>query len=129
MARRRLRQRVARFRGGASSSSSTRATRATARTRSRAARTSRASTASRVTLADGRTVVADESYIRESIVAPNAKLVAGFQPLMPTFQGLISEEGLLQLVAYVKSLSKAGPSPAGIPPPVQETSPEKEVRE
>ena len=82
-----------------------------------------------VALAGGRTVVADESYIRESIVAPNAKLVAGFQPLMPTFQGLISEEGLLQLVAYVKSLSKAGPSPDGIPPPVQESSPEREARE
>lgn len=82
-----------------------------------------------VALADGRTVVADESYIRESIVAPNAKLVAGFQPLMPTFQGLISEEGLLQLVAYVKSLSKAEPSPGGIPPPVQGSSPQREVRE
>jgi cytochrome c oxidase subunit 2 len=60
----------------------------------------------KVQLADGRTVVADESYIRESIVNPNAKMVMGFQPIMPTFQGLISEEGLLQLVAYIKSLSK-----------------------
>ena len=59
-----------------------------------------------VRLADGRTVIADESYIRESIVNPNAKMVMGFQPIMPTFQGLISEEGLLQLVAYIKSLSK-----------------------
>ncbi len=64
-----------------------------------------------VQLADGRTLVADESYIRESIVNPNAKLVAGFQPLMPTFQGLISEEGLLQLVAYIKSLSKPPAAP------------------
>ena len=62
--------------------------------------------------------MADESYIRESIVLPQAKLVVGFQPIMPTFQGLISEEGLLQLVAYVKSLSKAAPSPGGISPPV-----------
>ena len=82
-----------------------------------------------VTLADGRTVVADESYIRESIVMPNAKLVAGFQPLMPTFQGLISEEGLLQLVAYVKSLSKVSPPAGAIAPPVQEASPAREVRE
>jgi cytochrome c oxidase subunit 2 len=82
-----------------------------------------------VVLEGGATVIADESYIRESIVMPNAKRVAGFQPLMPTFQGLISEEGLLQLVAYVKSLSKAAPSPAGIPPPVQDSPPEKEVRE
>ncbi len=80
-----------------------------------------------VTLAGGRTVVADESYIRESIVTPNAKIVAGFQPIMPTFQGLIGEEGLLQLVAYVKSLSKAAPSPGGIAPPVKESSPEREA--
>ena len=80
-----------------------------------------------VTLQDGRTVVADESYIRESIVTPNAKLVAGFQPIMPTFQGLIAEEGLLQLVAYVKSLSKVAPSPGGIVPPVKKSSPEREA--
>ncbi|HEX9150358.1 MAG TPA: cytochrome c oxidase subunit II [Thermoanaerobaculia bacterium] len=76
-----------------------------------------------VALQDGRTVTADETYIRESIVMPNAKIVAGFQPIMPTFQGLISEEGLLQLVAYVKSLSKAAPSPGGVVPPVNQPSP------
>jgi cytochrome c oxidase subunit II len=65
----------------------------------------------RVTLAGGGSVTADESYIRESIVNPQAKLVAGYQPLMPTFQGLISEEGLLQLIAYVKALG-AKPPPA-----------------
>jgi cytochrome c oxidase subunit 2 len=64
-----------------------------------------------VQLADGRTVVVDESYLRESILNPNAKTVAGFQPIMPTFQGLVSEEELLQLVAYVKSLSKPQASP------------------
>lgn len=85
-----------------------------------------------VQLADGRTVVADESYIRESILTPNAKIVAGFQPIMPTFQGLVSEEELLQLVAYVKSLSKpsppAGASPAGgaaLPPVNRAESPTK----
>ena len=56
-------------------------------------------------LANGETVVANEEYLRESIVNPQAKLVEGFQPLMPTFQGLISEEGLMQLIAYIKSLS------------------------
>jgi cytochrome c oxidase subunit 2 len=76
-----------------------------------------------VALQDGRTVTADETYIRESIVMPNAKIVAGFQPIMPTFQGLISEEGLLQLIAYVKSLSKAAPSPGGGVPPVNKPSP------
>src|SRR5687768_3840871 len=82
-----------------------------------------------VALQGGGTVIADESYIRESNVMPNAKRVARFQPLMPTLQGMISEEGLLQLVAYVKSLSKAAPSPAGILPPVQDSPLEKEVRE
>ena len=59
---------------------------------------------STVTLNDGRKVTADENYIRESILNPQAKVVQGFQPIMPTFQGQISEEGLLQLVEYVKSM-------------------------
>lgn len=58
-----------------------------------------------VHLAGNQTVVADENYIRESIVTPSAKVVQGFDPVMPTFQGQISEEGLLQLIAYIKSLS------------------------
>jgi cytochrome c oxidase subunit 2 len=76
-----------------------------------------------VHLADGRTIVADESYVRESIVNPQAKLVAGYPPIMPTFQGLISEEGILQLVAYVKSLSSAPPAgsaASAAPVPVRE---------
>jgi cytochrome c oxidase subunit 2 len=60
---------------------------------------------STVELHDGRTVVADEAYLRESIVDPRAKLVKGYQPVMPTFQGLVGEEGLMQLVAYIKSLA------------------------
>jgi cytochrome c oxidase subunit 2 len=59
-----------------------------------------------VELQGGATVVADENYLRESIVNPQAKIVAGFQPIMPTFQGLITEEGLLELVAYVRSLGE-----------------------
>jgi cytochrome c oxidase subunit 2 len=46
--------------------------------------------------------------LRESILNPNAKLVAGFQPIMPTFQGQVSEEQLLQLIAYIKSLGAQG---------------------
>jgi cytochrome c oxidase subunit II len=57
-----------------------------------------------VLLEDGRTVVADENYIRESILSPSAKVVKGFKPIMPVFQGLVSEEQLTELVAYVKSL-------------------------
>jgi cytochrome c oxidase subunit 2 len=67
-----------------------------------------------VVLDDGRTVLADEAYVRESIVNPNAKIVKGYhRDIMPVFQGQISEEGLLQLIAYVKSLSRpATPSTA-----------------
>jgi cytochrome c oxidase subunit 2 len=65
-----------------------------------------------VLLEDGRTVTADENYIRESILDPGAKVVNGFKPVMPTFQGLVSEEQLNALVAYVKSLAPAGPAGA-----------------
>jgi len=57
-----------------------------------------------VQLQNGETVVADEAYVRESILRPSAKITAGYQPIMPTFQGLISEEQLLELIEYVKSL-------------------------
>jgi len=53
-------------------------------------------------------VNADENYVRESILDPGAKVVKGFKPIMPTFQGIVSEEQLNALVAYVKSLSKPG---------------------
>jgi cytochrome c oxidase subunit 2 len=65
-----------------------------------------------VQLQDGSTVVADENYIRESILNPQAKIVAGFQPLMPTFQGVASEEQVLQLIAYIRSLAGTQPAPA-----------------
>ena len=58
-------------------------------------------------LDDGRTVAADDNYMRESILNPGSKVVAGFQPIMPTFQGIVSEEQLISLIAYVKSLSAA----------------------
>lgn len=57
-----------------------------------------------VQLEGGATQPVDEAYVRESIVDPNAKITAGFQPIMPTYQGIVSEEGLLQLIEYVKSL-------------------------
>ena len=57
-----------------------------------------------VTLQSGETVTVDEAYVRESILQPAAKVAAGFQPIMPTFQGLVTEEQLLELVEYVKSL-------------------------
>jgi cytochrome c oxidase subunit II len=58
-----------------------------------------------VQLDDGTVVTADENYLRESILTPSAKLTAGYEPLMPAFQGLVSEEQLLALIEYVKSLS------------------------
>ncbi len=60
-----------------------------------------------VQLEDGRTVTADENYVRECILDPGAKRVKGFQPIMPTFQGLVSEEQVNALVAYIKSISAA----------------------
>jgi cytochrome c oxidase subunit II len=84
---------------------------------------------SQVTLANGEKVVADNAYIRESILNPQAKIVAGFPPIMPTFQGQVSEEQLLALTEYIKSLppGKSAPGagaqdssgttqPAGTPP-------------
>lgn len=72
-----------------------------------------------VQLQGGATVVADEAYIRESIVNPQAKIVEGFAPIMPTFQGMVNEEQLLQLIAYVRSLADQAPTrpPAGAAPP------------
>jgi cytochrome c oxidase subunit 2 len=65
-----------------------------------------------VPLADGRTVVADDNYLRESIMVPLAKVVRGYQPVMPPFQGRITEEQLMQLIAYVKTLKPAADAPA-----------------
>lgn len=65
-----------------------------------------------VALTDGSHVLFDESYIRESIMSPSAKIVAGYQPIMPTFQGLVTEENVLQLVEYIKSLT---PQPNAAP--------------
>jgi len=65
-----------------------------------------------VALADGGTIAADEGYIRESIVNPAAKIVAGYQPIMPAYQGLVTEEGLMHLVAYVQSLGGGAASGA-----------------
>lgn len=63
-----------------------------------------------VYLSDGSTVIADDAYIRESILNPNAKIVASFQQdIMPVFQGQISEESINEVIAYIKSLSQDVP--------------------
>jgi cytochrome c oxidase subunit 2 len=70
---------------------------------------------STVPLADGRAVTADDGYLRESIVDPMNKITAGFQPVMPTFQGQLTEQQLFQLIEYIKSLSQNGPEEGDSP--------------
>ena len=78
-----------------------------------------------VQLQTGATVIADDAYIRESIVNPQAKIVAGFQPIMPTFQGLVTEEQLLQLIAYIRSLGdQSTPGTAAPTTPQNPSTPE-----
>jgi cytochrome c oxidase subunit 2 len=57
-----------------------------------------------VTLADGKRVVVDDAYIQESIYNPTAKVVQGFQPIMPTFQGSVRNHELKGLIEYIKTL-------------------------
>jgi cytochrome c oxidase subunit 2 len=61
-----------------------------------------------VTLRDGRTIEADEAYVRESILDPAARIVAGFEPLMPSYRAQLNEEDMVKLLAYLKTM-KAGP--------------------
>jgi cytochrome c oxidase subunit 2 len=55
-------------------------------------------------LNNGTTVLVDEAYVRESMMFPQAKIVAGFDPIMPTFQGLLRENEITGLIAFIKSL-------------------------
>jgi cytochrome c oxidase subunit 2 len=76
-----------------------------------------------VPLRGGRTTRADRDYIRESILYPAKQVVAGWEPIMPTFRGQLTEEELLHLVAYIESLqpgktpkrNDASPAPVGTP--------------
>ena len=73
-----------------------------------------------VHLRNGRTVVADDGYLRESILYPEAKVVQGWEPIMPTFKGQVDEEEVIQLLAFIKSL-KPGRTPVrteDFPPPL-----------
>jgi cytochrome c oxidase subunit 2 len=74
-----------------------------------------------VELDDGSVEIADENYLRESILNPTAKLVKGYRPLMPTFQGQLTEDEVLQLIGYIKSLASdatedQGSTPSGSNP-------------
>jgi cytochrome c oxidase subunit 2 len=59
---------------------------------------------SKVALQGGNTVVADDTYLRESILNPQAKIVAGYQPIMPSFQGVVSQDQVNALIAYIKAM-------------------------
>ena len=74
-----------------------------------------------VGLDDGSKILMDGEYIRESIVAPNARRASGYETLMPTFQGLVSEEGILQIIEYIKSI---GPETLGQPIPESASNPD-----
>jgi len=58
-----------------------------------------------VRLQTGQTVLFDDNYIRESILNPMAQVTEGFRPIMPTFQGQLTEEQIMELIAYIKSLT------------------------
>ena len=64
----------------------------------------------RIALKGGATAAADDGYLRESILDPQAKIVDGYEPLMPTFRGLVGEEGLMQIIEYIKTMPPA-PAP------------------
>jgi cytochrome c oxidase subunit 2 len=62
-----------------------------------------------VPLSDGTFVRADDKYLRDSILLPKSQIVAGYQPLMPTYEGRITEDNLLQVIAYIKSIGNETP--------------------
>lgn len=65
-----------------------------------------------VPLADGRMVTADEAYLRSSVLEPAKDVAAGYAPVMPSFRGIISEDDMVALIAYLKSLSRSPPTPS-----------------
>ncbi|MBM4258168.1 MAG: cytochrome c oxidase subunit II [Deltaproteobacteria bacterium] len=72
-----------------------------------------------IELQGGQKVLFDEAYIRESILNPTAKITAGYQPVMPTFQGQVTEDAIMQLIAYIKSLAGAPGAHAATSPPTE----------
>jgi len=75
-----------------------------------------------VELKDGSKVRFDEAYIRESVLYPQSKIVAGYDDIMPTFKGLLTEDGLLKVVEYVKSLGTKNGTQTSAPSAVTQTS-------
>jgi cytochrome c oxidase subunit 2 len=58
-----------------------------------------------LTLSNGETITADEAYLRQSILNPSQHITQGYAPIMPTYQGQVSEEGIISLVEYIKHLN------------------------
>ena len=65
-----------------------------------------------VPLSDGSTIIADDRYIRDSILQPKSQIVASFEPIMPSFANVIGEDDLIRIVAYIHSLTPAQTSTA-----------------
>jgi cytochrome c oxidase subunit 2 len=65
-----------------------------------------------VTLQSGETIAVDEAYVRESIVNPNERITAGFQPIMPAYQGQVNEEQMLELIEYIRALGTGSAPPS-----------------
>jgi cytochrome c oxidase subunit 2 len=61
---------------------------------------------SKEALVDGSEVLVDENYVRESILNPQAKIVQGYQPVMPTYQGVLTDRQIDALIAYMKTLQQ-----------------------
>jgi cytochrome c oxidase subunit 2 len=78
---------------------------------------------SKVFLTNNQTLTADEAYIRESIENPSVKIVSGFSPIMPTFQGQVTPEQLIQIMSYIKSLQATGTPATAAPASKVEATP------
>jgi cytochrome c oxidase subunit 2 len=63
-----------------------------------------------VPLQSGEVITADERYVRDSILLPRSQVVAGYEPVMPTFEGHINESDLLKIISYIKSIGNANAS-------------------
>jgi cytochrome c oxidase subunit 2 len=61
-----------------------------------------------VALRDGSRVTADENYLRESILFPQARIVAGYEPVMPTYKGQLKDREIMALVEFIKTVANAG---------------------
>jgi cytochrome c oxidase subunit 2 len=76
-----------------------------------------------VRITGGAVVTADDTYIRESILNPRAKIVEGFDPVMPTFEGQLTEEQILALIAYIKAIGSGQTTVAPNMPAISESTP------